>query len=398
MRVYRSVNADGSGATELTSATQVGTTSATLSTSADVTSVVTWSPGVTITLNNEYLFFVVAWEITTQGGSNTADVQIRTGQSAAGSRLVTPDFAVSRPIPPTTNITNSQAVSGDIVARVAIRPTTNVTNSQSASGTLTKFVPGGPVPVVAAQISATNAVSGAVVKGPVKAVTGNITNNQAVSGNLPRPTRPVTPAGITNAQSVSGGLVIRRIVVVTGVTLTNTVSGVVTKAIPQTVPIGRRAAATVVYGVYLTAPFPITDYTSRWDAANTGSLTFAGGFIHKIQDIGSPVNDMTGAPDPEYGARQINSIIVPDYGGVTPGLMQAPLVTNQTVKTVFIVAQADSIGGIRPILGGDQSGGFEIRANNGAIELVRNGVTTIVAHPTPIAPGTPFIISAVVNG
>lgn len=93
MRVYRSVNADGTGATEITSATQIGTTSAVLSTSADVTSTVTWSPGA-LTLNAEYLFFTLAWEVTTAGGSNTADVLLRTGQAAAGTRIVTPDFTV----------------------------------------------------------------------------------------------------------------------------------------------------------------------------------------------------------------------------------------------------------------------------------------------------------------
>lgn len=98
MRVFKSVNADGTSATELTGSTQVGTTSSALSTSADVTSVVTWSPGTTIQLDNEYLFFVLAWEITTASGSNSGDVQIRTGQAAAGSRLVTPDFVVPTPI------------------------------------------------------------------------------------------------------------------------------------------------------------------------------------------------------------------------------------------------------------------------------------------------------------
>jgi hypothetical protein len=93
MRVYRSVNADGSGATEITGATQVGTTSALLSTTADVTTVVTWSPGAVINLANEFLFFTIAWEITTAGGSNTADCVLRTGSTGpAGSRLVTPDF------------------------------------------------------------------------------------------------------------------------------------------------------------------------------------------------------------------------------------------------------------------------------------------------------------------
>jgi hypothetical protein len=95
VRVFKSANASGSGATELTGATLVGTTSVALSTSADASSVVTWSPGTTITLNNEYLFFVVAWEVTTASGSNTGDVLIRTGQVAAASRIITPNFTTA---------------------------------------------------------------------------------------------------------------------------------------------------------------------------------------------------------------------------------------------------------------------------------------------------------------
>ena len=99
MRVFKSANAAGTGATELTGATQIGTTvAAALSTTVDQTSTVTWSPGTTIVLNDEYLFFVLAWEITTAGGANGADVVIRTGQAAAGSRLVTPDFTFGPPL------------------------------------------------------------------------------------------------------------------------------------------------------------------------------------------------------------------------------------------------------------------------------------------------------------
>jgi hypothetical protein len=95
LRVYKASVPSGSGAVELTAATQIGTTTAVLSTTADVTSVVTWNPGTTITLNNEYLFFSLAWEVTTAGGNNSADVQFRTGQAAAGTRLVTPDLAAA---------------------------------------------------------------------------------------------------------------------------------------------------------------------------------------------------------------------------------------------------------------------------------------------------------------
>jgi Concanavalin A-like lectin/glucanases superfamily len=125
MRVYRSVNADGSGATEITGATQVGTTSTVLSTTADVTTVVTWSPGATINLANEYLFFVLAWEITTQAGSNSADVLLRTGSTGpAGSRLVTPDFvpaqtlSIGRVAPATT--VRGATLSGSGTANLAI--------------------------------------------------------------------------------------------------------------------------------------------------------------------------------------------------------------------------------------------------------------------------------------
>jgi hypothetical protein len=95
MRVFKSKNADGSASTELTSATQIGTTTAVLSTTADQISTVTWNPGATIRLDNEFLFFAIAWEITTAGGSNTADVVLRTGQVSAGTRVVTPDFTAN---------------------------------------------------------------------------------------------------------------------------------------------------------------------------------------------------------------------------------------------------------------------------------------------------------------
>lgn len=91
MRVYRATTTNEIFGTEITASTQVGTTTAALSTTADVTSVVTWSPGA-VTVAGEYLYFVLAWETTTAGGNNSADVLFRTGQSAGGSRIVTPDL------------------------------------------------------------------------------------------------------------------------------------------------------------------------------------------------------------------------------------------------------------------------------------------------------------------
>jgi hypothetical protein len=123
VRVFASVNADGSGARELTGSTQIGTTSSALSTTADVTSVVTWTPAATITLNNEYLFFVLAWEITTAGGSNSCDVQIRTGQSAGGTRFVTSNFTATVVTPKSDSDINSGITESAAVNMAAIPAT-----------------------------------------------------------------------------------------------------------------------------------------------------------------------------------------------------------------------------------------------------------------------------------
>lgn len=87
MRVWKA-NADGTGATALTASTLVTATAQTLSTSADSSCGFTWSPGATVTLNNQYLFFQCEWQETTAGSSNTDTVLFRAGTS----QIVTPNF------------------------------------------------------------------------------------------------------------------------------------------------------------------------------------------------------------------------------------------------------------------------------------------------------------------
>lgn len=88
-RVWRSTDATGAGATEITSALQTGATVTNLATTADQSSSATWSPG-KVTLTNEYLFVEVAWKVTGAGGNSTRDVNFRWGDT--GTRIVTPDF------------------------------------------------------------------------------------------------------------------------------------------------------------------------------------------------------------------------------------------------------------------------------------------------------------------
>ena len=86
MKIYRSVNANGSPASQVKA--ESGGTTVTLSTTADTNSQIVWNPGATVTLNNEYLFFQLMWQETTQGSTNGCNVLFRTGTSF----ITTPDF------------------------------------------------------------------------------------------------------------------------------------------------------------------------------------------------------------------------------------------------------------------------------------------------------------------
>lgn len=90
VRIWKSANATGASGTQLTSAILTGGILAGISTSADNTTAVTWSPGGTVTLTNEYLFVQCQWEITTAGGANGCDIDFRTTAT-----VVTSDFTAA---------------------------------------------------------------------------------------------------------------------------------------------------------------------------------------------------------------------------------------------------------------------------------------------------------------
>lgn len=93
VRIWKSTNANGTGATELTAGRVTSAiTAANLSTTADTTVSITWTPGATQKLSNEYLFVQVGIEITTAGGGTTQDIDFRVGSAYT---LVTPDFVLT---------------------------------------------------------------------------------------------------------------------------------------------------------------------------------------------------------------------------------------------------------------------------------------------------------------
>lgn len=125
LRVWRSANANGSGATEIIPFTSGAII--TLSTSGDRNSQITASPGA-VTLSNEYLFFQVEWQETTAGGSNNTNVLFRVGDLS----IVTPDLGAAASyvdlagglIPATTfaadvTVTPATALAGDLAPALA---------------------------------------------------------------------------------------------------------------------------------------------------------------------------------------------------------------------------------------------------------------------------------------
>lgn len=94
-RLFRSANADGSSATEITGAAQSGGAVTNLAAGTTQVSTATFNPGA-FTVTNEYLIVQIAWQRTGAGGMTNADVNARIGNgSGTGSRVISADFTVA---------------------------------------------------------------------------------------------------------------------------------------------------------------------------------------------------------------------------------------------------------------------------------------------------------------
>lgn len=101
IRIYRSVNADGSAATEVTSGdVSTASTTANLSLTVPETITGTWTPAAVLDLNNEYLFFAIAVRCTTTptqpGATPSKDIVFAQG---AASAITIPSFMVVKGTP-----------------------------------------------------------------------------------------------------------------------------------------------------------------------------------------------------------------------------------------------------------------------------------------------------------
>lgn len=91
-RLFRSANADGTGATEITAGRLEGGTVTNLTTTQQVSSHTTTSIA-SFTVTNEYIFIQVGWEITGAGSMTNHDCIHRIGTTA--SRVISTNFTSS---------------------------------------------------------------------------------------------------------------------------------------------------------------------------------------------------------------------------------------------------------------------------------------------------------------
>lgn len=168
-RVFRSSNINGSGATEITASTILvpASTFYSLTTiGTQVTASNTWSPGTTLLLDSEYLFFQVACYINAASSSNSSDVNFRIGDTA--TLITTPDFVATN-----RDVTVSGTSSTISVGSVSRSASTGVSLA-GVYGTSAVGIPG------ISSTLLTTGITGYITQGDVDASTQV---NTTISGN-----------------------------------------------------------------------------------------------------------------------------------------------------------------------------------------------------------------------
>lgn len=160
VRLWRSANADGSGATEITAgAAETGiTTNATTTNTTAITATV--NPGA-FSLANEYLFFQLAWKITTTGSGNTSVYRMT---QDTNNKIVTADFTAI-----TVKTSAPQALSSTSTLTPAQVNESRFSIPQAVSGTL------------AAAVNTVEVVQGTETKNSTAALSAGLSSSVAPS-------------------------------------------------------------------------------------------------------------------------------------------------------------------------------------------------------------------------
>jgi hypothetical protein len=168
LNVWASVNADGSAARKLTSATQVSTTTGMSTTTTTYNCLVTWAAP-KIVLNNEYLFFQMEWQESTAGTADQCTAQFYQPQ------VVTANF-----LPPATGtgaLASAKVTASSAGIASSIGTSVLASNIAALSGAgITKTTGSGaliaPNPSVAVGSGASSSSGGGALYSQVYALTG----------------------------------------------------------------------------------------------------------------------------------------------------------------------------------------------------------------------------------
>ena len=125
-------NADGSSATEITSAQQSASVCTNVA-GTDINGTLTFNPGA-ITFTNQYLFVQVAWKRTGAGGMTTTNIRLRTGSSSTvGTTILSSDFTPGNQAVTTVHIASTAVIVG---RGPTVRPDQAVTGATLRSNSL----------------------------------------------------------------------------------------------------------------------------------------------------------------------------------------------------------------------------------------------------------------------
>jgi hypothetical protein len=193
MRVFASTDATGAtGLRELTGSTQV---SGTVTTAASMTGSLTWTPGATVRLNNEYLFFSLAMVTVTAASNSSTAIAMGKG---SGTTIVTPDFVADTVITPSVGAASVSGAAPTMTRTGGDTPITPSVGSAALAGVAPTLSNG-----VAITPSA-GAVSAAGVAGTNGRTTTPSAGSLSIAGVAPGVTRQTTIAPAAGSVTAAG--------------------------------------------------------------------------------------------------------------------------------------------------------------------------------------------------
>lgn len=167
VRIWRSADPTGVGATEITSGriTSAATT-ADLSTSMVLSLPVTFSPGAETILANEYLFISVGLEITSAGSGNLQDMLFRVSSSAL---IVTSDFmqAISGSAAASESGVDTISASGKVIVSGSLSATESGIDAVQSVG---RVIVGGSAQINEDGLDSVSSVGKVIISGSISAI------------------------------------------------------------------------------------------------------------------------------------------------------------------------------------------------------------------------------------